>query len=107
MRRCKTVSQTGGAPAGDAQTVCDGANTVRVHALDIYKSATVPGSLSERRGTCRRLPDSLRRCQVHLGTAGDPETVCKGARKSTRPVMHLQETHRQFATVPRPSGHMQ
>ncbi|KAH3700235.1 hypothetical protein DPMN_075207 [Dreissena polymorpha] len=88
----------------------------------------VPESLSNRPGTCRRLPDSLRRCQDILpgrqGTckrllevwdgaktlwapAGVPETVCEGVRKSTRPAMHMQETHRRSATVPKPSGHLQ
>ncbi|KAH3826420.1 hypothetical protein DPMN_128325 [Dreissena polymorpha] len=32
----RTVSQTGGAPANDTQTVCDGAKTVCVPALDFH-----------------------------------------------------------------------
>ncbi|KAH3886562.1 hypothetical protein DPMN_010573 [Dreissena polymorpha] len=36
LRRCKTVSQTGGAPADDTQTVCDGAKTVCVPALHFH-----------------------------------------------------------------------
>ncbi|KAH3835904.1 hypothetical protein DPMN_109272 [Dreissena polymorpha] len=39
---------TVGAPAGDSQTV--------------------PESVPDRRGTCRKLPDSLRRCQDRLRT---------------------------------------
>ncbi|KAH3835930.1 hypothetical protein DPMN_109299 [Dreissena polymorpha] len=58
-RRCQTVSQTVRAPAGFSQTVCDGAKTVMAPAGD---SQTVPDSLPDRRDTCRRLPDNLRRC---------------------------------------------
>ncbi|KAH3720764.1 hypothetical protein DPMN_063668 [Dreissena polymorpha] len=36
LRRCKTPSQTGGAPAGDTQTVCNGTKTVWVPALDFH-----------------------------------------------------------------------
>ncbi|KAH3854443.1 hypothetical protein DPMN_096985 [Dreissena polymorpha] len=52
-------------------------------------SATVPESLNNRRGTCRRLPGSVRRCQF------------------PRQVTHLQHTPRQSTMVPRPSGHLQ
>ncbi|KAH3700798.1 hypothetical protein DPMN_075778 [Dreissena polymorpha] len=34
LRRCQTVSQTVGAPAGESKTVCDGAKTVRTPAGD-------------------------------------------------------------------------
>ncbi|KAH3845133.1 hypothetical protein DPMN_087406 [Dreissena polymorpha] len=50
LRRCKTVSQTVGAPAGDSQTVCNGAKTAR--ALSRV-SQTVPDSLPDVRGTFR------------------------------------------------------
>ncbi|KAH3835799.1 hypothetical protein DPMN_109163 [Dreissena polymorpha] len=53
------------------------------------QSATVPESLTDRRGTCRRLPDSVRWCQ------------------SPRPGAHLQDTPRQSTTVTGPSGHLQ
>ncbi|KAH3738453.1 hypothetical protein DPMN_045087 [Dreissena polymorpha] len=36
LRRCKTVSQKDGAPAEDSKTVCDGAKTVWVPALDFH-----------------------------------------------------------------------
>ncbi|KAH3880081.1 hypothetical protein DPMN_003993 [Dreissena polymorpha] len=36
LRRCQTVSQTGGAPAGNSYTVCDGAKTV-------YQTGEAPG----------------------------------------------------------------
>ncbi|KAH3822856.1 hypothetical protein DPMN_124648 [Dreissena polymorpha] len=74
MRRCTIVSQTGGVPAGDAQTVCDGAKTIRVPALDFHTVCDAARSLSDRRGTCRRLPDSLRRCQDSLS---DRRGTCK------------------------------
>ncbi|KAH3826642.1 hypothetical protein DPMN_128551 [Dreissena polymorpha] len=45
----------------DSKTVCDGAMTVWATA---GYSQTVPECLQDRRGTCRRLPDSLRRCQT-------------------------------------------
>ncbi|KAH3784800.1 hypothetical protein DPMN_162871 [Dreissena polymorpha] len=73
------------------------------------------------RGTCRGLPDSLRRCQDSLP---DRQGTCKrflyslrryqdylgildGARKSTRPAKHLQETPRRSATVTKPYRDLQ
>ncbi|KAH3736152.1 hypothetical protein DPMN_042714 [Dreissena polymorpha] len=58
MRRCKIVSQTGGVPAEDAHTVFHGAKTIRVPALDFHTVCDAARSLSDRRDTCRRLPDS-------------------------------------------------
>ncbi|KAH3866174.1 hypothetical protein DPMN_029231 [Dreissena polymorpha] len=57
-------------------------------------SATVPDSLPDRRGTYRRLPDSLRRCldslPDRLGTCKrlldrDPDTLFDGANSQTVP----------------------
>ncbi|KAH3733887.1 hypothetical protein DPMN_040326 [Dreissena polymorpha] len=85
-RRRQTVSQTVGAPAGDSQTVCDSGKTVWAPVGD---SHTVPDNIPDRRGTRRKLPDSLRRCQDSQGTC---RRLPDGARNSPRPSGHLQET---------------
>ncbi|KAH3874746.1 hypothetical protein DPMN_037999 [Dreissena polymorpha] len=59
------------APAIDSQTVCDGAKTVLALAGD---SLTVPDSLPDRRGTCRRFLNSLRRSE----RLSDTFTDCLG-----------------------------
>ncbi|KAH3854685.1 hypothetical protein DPMN_097233 [Dreissena polymorpha] len=85
LRRCKAVSQTGGAPAVDSETSAmvprpcrhlqeppnslRRCQTVSVHLEETPRqSATVQNSLQDRWGTCRILPDSLRRCQDRLVT---------------------------------------
>ncbi|KAH3865533.1 hypothetical protein DPMN_028573 [Dreissena polymorpha] len=93
--RCQYVSQTVGEPAGDYQTVSEGANDVWAPAEDFQtvndgarQSPIAPGNLQE--------------------TPTQSETV-------PRPAGHLQETTRQFTTetptqsktVTRPSGHLQ
>ncbi|KAH3729200.1 hypothetical protein DPMN_055166 [Dreissena polymorpha] len=60
-------ANTVSSPAGDFHTVFDGARQSLRPAGNFKQnprqSATLPDSLSEWRGTCRRLPDNLRRCQ--------------------------------------------
>ncbi|KAH3737244.1 hypothetical protein DPMN_043826 [Dreissena polymorpha] len=79
LRRCQTVYQTGGAPAGDFQTVCDHDKTIRTHTGDSQtvcngarQSPRPVGHMQEtpiHSTTCkerlcnfRRLPDSLLHC---------------------------------------------
>ncbi|KAH3720617.1 hypothetical protein DPMN_063517 [Dreissena polymorpha] len=67
-------------PVGQSQTVCGGFRTSPRLSGYLQKtsreSATVSESLKDRRGTCRRLPDSVRWCQ------------------SPRAAVHLQDTPR-------------
>ncbi|KAH3893513.1 hypothetical protein DPMN_017660 [Dreissena polymorpha] len=98
------------APVGQSKTVCDGFRrsprpaghlqeisrksvTVSRPSWHMQKttrqSATVPESHKDLRGTCMRLPDSVRRYQ------------------SSRPAAHLLDTTRQSTMVPRLSGHLQ
>ncbi|KAH3854687.1 hypothetical protein DPMN_097235 [Dreissena polymorpha] len=101
LRRCPTVRQTGGAPAGDSQTACNGATSLPDRLCSCRRLPVRLRSCQDRLGTYRRLPDGLLRCQDRLGThARDSKTVCDGARQSPRPAEPQQETPRQFATVP-------
>ncbi|KAH3707568.1 hypothetical protein DPMN_066978 [Dreissena polymorpha] len=120
--------------AGDSQTVCDGARqssrpaehqqmTPRQSAtVPRPSSATVPDSLSDRRGTCRRLPDnrrgtckrlldSLRRCQDHLGTYRRPRDSLRRCRKvyqtGDAPAGDSQTVCNDIMTVWAPGGDSQ
>ncbi|KAH3886087.1 hypothetical protein DPMN_010088 [Dreissena polymorpha] len=100
LRRCKTVSQTGGAPEDDTQTVCDAAKTVCVPALDFHTVCDGDRKSLKQSVTTGKAParDFSTVCGCILAPA-DPETVCDTARKSTRPAMNLQETPRNSKTV--------
>ncbi|KAH3826650.1 hypothetical protein DPMN_128559 [Dreissena polymorpha] len=104
--------------------VCDGANTVSAPAGDFQtvfgdarqslrpmgslkqtprQSSTLPDSLSDRRGTCRRLPDSLRRCQENHNTNRKlPDYLRWCQTVSQTGGAHARESH-TFCDVPRPS----
>ncbi|KAH3844671.1 hypothetical protein DPMN_086931 [Dreissena polymorpha] len=126
LRRCQTVSQTGGAHAGDSQTVCDvldGAKTILAPAGDpdtVYdgarKSLRPAMHLQETprlSATVRkpRLPDSLRRCQtvflIGEAAAGDFEAVCHGTKTVCEPVGDSQTIFDGANAVWKPAGDSQ
>ncbi|KAH3729201.1 hypothetical protein DPMN_055167 [Dreissena polymorpha] len=101
-RRCQTVTQTVGAPAGDSKTVYDVGKTSG-RRQENRTRCQVPDNIHDRRGTSRKILDSLRRCQDRPGTC---IRLPDGVKLSLTPSRHLHETPIQSATVRRPSGHL-
>ncbi|KAH3840443.1 hypothetical protein DPMN_113892 [Dreissena polymorpha] len=88
--RCQAVSQIGGVPAEDPQTV-----------YDVARKSLRP------EGTCRRLQDSLWRCQDRKNTYRRfPNCLRCFQTVSQTGRAHARDSH-TFCDVPRPSGQLQ
>ncbi|KAH3866160.1 hypothetical protein DPMN_029216 [Dreissena polymorpha] len=103
----REIFQTGGSPEDDTQTVCDGAKTVCVPALDFHTVCDGARQSLRQAGHLQETPRQSVTLRGSLQDRRDPETVCDAARKSSRPAMHLQETPRQSATISSPSEHLE
>ncbi|KAH3810854.1 hypothetical protein DPMN_139252 [Dreissena polymorpha] len=104
-------ANTVSALAGDFHTVFDGARQSLRPAGNLQQtprhSATLPDSLSDRRGTCRRLPESLRRCQDRKNTYRrfpDCLRMCQTVFQTDR--AYARDSH-TFYDVPKLSGQLQ
>ncbi|KAH3781389.1 hypothetical protein DPMN_159216 [Dreissena polymorpha] len=98
-------------PSGHQQDTQRRSATVPIpsrHRQETFRQyLTVPDSPSDRRGTCSRPPDSLRRYQTVSQTegepAGDTQTVCNSARQSLTPSKTVWESPAGAQTVFAPS----